>query len=311
MTPWAEDEAARAVHAAVARFARERLAEHVLAWDAAPETRPAEVMAGLAALGVLPLAAGDGAELGVLAAALDALAEVDAGIALAVLVHGLAGRAAGRGGLALPAGELVGLGLGGSAGVLVAGAPPGGAMLVLTDGGGRLVRRAAAPGPRTWALGCRTAPLEWCEEASLEERADAPRLAQDLVAGWLRPRLEAGVATIALAVARAALAAARTYAEGRYQGGVVIAQHAAVQALLAESARRLEAAVLALGPALAAGGAGRASLACEAATAAAEANASDGVQVHGGYGYMHDYGAEKRLRDAKTLAVLLAAPPAA
>jgi hypothetical protein len=25
---------------------------------------------------------------------------------------------------------------------------------------------------------------------------------------------------------------------------------------------------------------------------------------------MHDYGAEKRLRDAKTLAVLLAAPPA-
>jgi alkylation response protein AidB-like acyl-CoA dehydrogenase len=27
--------------------------------------------------------------------------------------------------------------------------------------------------------------------------------------------------------------------------------------------------------------------------------AEDGVQILGGYGYMHDYGQEKRMRDAK------------
>ena len=32
--------------------------------------------------------------------------------------------------------------------------------------------------------------------------------------------------------------------------------------------------------------------------------AIDAVQIHGGYGYMHEYGLEKIMRDAKTLQLL-------
>ena len=32
--------------------------------------------------------------------------------------------------------------------------------------------------------------------------------------------------------------------------------------------------------------------------------AIDAIQIHGGYGYMHDYGVEKIMRDAKVLQML-------
>lgn len=43
----------------------------------------------------------------------------------------------------------------------------------------------------------------------------------------------------------------------------------------------------------------------KAAASAAAVNAGlDAIQVLGGYGYMRDYGVEKRFRDAATLSVL-------
>jgi alkylation response protein AidB-like acyl-CoA dehydrogenase len=155
--------------------------------------------------------------------------------------------------------------------------------------------------------------VEWCAPGEVELEAATSGADGNTVREWLQPRLEMGVAVIALGVATTALAAARSYAETRYQGGDVISTHAAVRALLADSARRLATAALAVSRAQAVAPAeeeGAGSLAVDAATAAAERIASDALPVHGGYGYMHEYGAEKRLRDAKTLAVLLRSPPA-
>lgn len=41
---------------------------------------------------------------------------------------------------------------------------------------------------------------------------------------------------------------------------------------------------------------------------AAVAGTTDGVQILGGYGYMEDYGQERRMRDARQLASLLGRP---
>ena len=47
----------------------------------------------------------------------------------------------------------------------------------------------------------------------------------------------------------------------------------------------------------------------EAITSALTQATTDGVQALGGYGYMHDYGQEKRMRDAKQLQAMLGSSP--
>ena len=124
-----------------------------------------------------------------------------------------------------------------------------------------------------------------------------------------------GVAGHAVGVGRAALEHATGYALGREQFSQPIARFGAIQAKLAEMARRLSA-----GRALAheaartldaaADGNGpprtgldgvtaRAAIAKLDATEAATWAADEAIQIYGGYGYMRHYPVEKLLRDAK------------
>jgi alkylation response protein AidB-like acyl-CoA dehydrogenase len=128
-------------------------------------------------------------------------------------------------------------------------------------------------------------------------------------AGWELNRLimsvtRTPVATIALGIARAAYDRAIDYAAQRVQGGRPIVRHQAMQLLLADMAIRVEAARGLVWKAVATAAAGEpslklASMAKTFASDAAVANATDAIQVLGGNGYMHEYGVEKLLRDAK------------
>ena len=112
------------------------------------------------------------------------------------------------------------------------------------------------------------------------------------------------VATIALGIARAAYDRAIDYAAERVQGGKPIVRHQAIQLLLADMSIRVEAARGLVWKSAASAAAGKpslklASMAKTFASDAAVANATDAIQVLGGNGYMHEYGVEKLLRDAK------------
>jgi acyl-CoA dehydrogenase len=112
------------------------------------------------------------------------------------------------------------------------------------------------------------------------------------------------VAAIALGIARAAYEKALQYAEVRVQGGKPIVRHQAMQVMLADMAIRVEAARCLVWKAARAIAAGEPSLKLSSmakafASDAAVANATDAIQILGGYGYMHEYGVEKLLRDAK------------
>lgn len=165
---------------------------------------------------------------------------------------------------------------------------------------------------------CRVAPGEGVEieevEAPLGLRASRPaslvfKPSGDVVAGdltgkrdELEGRLLLGVAALSLGLARHALEDALEYARQRYQAGDYIINHQQVRLMLAGMVVGIEAGDASLRQAAMAGGAlhltaCRAAkvLACDRAVSAT----LDGVQVHGGYGYMRDYGMEVLLRDAK------------
>ena len=112
------------------------------------------------------------------------------------------------------------------------------------------------------------------------------------------------MATIALGIARAAYDKALDYAMERVQGGQPIVHHQTIQLMLADMAIRVESARGLIWNAVGAAAAGQpslklASMAKTFASDAAVANATDAIQVLGGNGYMHEYGVEKLLRDAK------------
>lgn len=114
----------------------------------------------------------------------------------------------------------------------------------------------------------------------------------------------------ACATAAKSLDIAREYARGRYQGGDLIEEHDAVKLMIEGNRATLDAAHAALlgsSELFEPGNAGSmaACFRAKAAASAAAVNAGlDAIQVHGGYGYMRDYGVEKRFRDAATLSVL-------
>lgn len=109
-----------------------------------------------------------------------------------------------------------------------------------------------------------------------------------------RALLWRGVAAVARGIARFAREKAGTYAEERRQGGVPIAEHDAVQLMLADMSARQTSSDLEghSEPA-------RALAEKIAATEAALETTIDAVQVFGGAGYMVDAGVEKAMRDAK------------
>jgi alkylation response protein AidB-like acyl-CoA dehydrogenase len=127
---------------------------------------------------------------------------------------------------------------------------------------------------------------------------------------WLLGLLGLLLGACAGGSAEAAVAAARAYAHERYQGGVMIDQHEAVALMLEANAAHVAAARAALCAAADEFADGeprtwRAALRAKVATAPLATNAAlDAVQCLGGYGYMRDYGLEKRLRDVVALGLL-------
>jgi alkylation response protein AidB-like acyl-CoA dehydrogenase len=115
-----------------------------------------------------------------------------------------------------------------------------------------------------------------------------------------------GMSAIAAGIARGALAAAKVYCSERYQGGTIIENHPAVKSLIAGAEARAAAAAAAvtrlsgcdLNRLETVGQAAQLKLAAmELCTQAV----TDSLQTFGGYGYMEDYGMEKRLRDMAVL----------
>lgn len=190
------------------------------------------------------------------------------------------------------------------------------------DPGGRLqwetvVVRTDAPGVRIHEVGPRvglraTPQFEVSfNRVDVEERAviasgeRAARLAVRVCAAdWL------GSAAIALGTARHALRQARTYAAERYQAGRQISGHAAVQLLLGEAHHDLDLMdgvlrwragepleTISDGDLLEWAITSRLSIGEHVHRAV-----NNAIQVHGGYGYMDDYGVSGRARDVSALA---------
>jgi butyryl-CoA dehydrogenase len=113
-----------------------------------------------------------------------------------------------------------------------------------------------------------------------------------------------GIAAQAVGIGRAALEASVAYARERRSFGVPIGQHQMVQWMLADMATAVDAARLLTWRAAWLKDRGHpygtaASMAKLFASETAMRVATDGVQVHGGYGYIKEYPVERFFRDAK------------
>jgi alkylation response protein AidB-like acyl-CoA dehydrogenase len=113
-----------------------------------------------------------------------------------------------------------------------------------------------------------------------------------------------GIGAQACGIAGAALDAARRYATVRVQFGVPLAEHQAIQLMLADMATQLDAARLLV---LQAAWRKEAQQSFTRAAAMAKLFASEracricdaAIQIHGGYGYTRDVPVERHLRDAR------------
>lgn len=126
-------------------------------------------------------------------------------------------------------------------------------------------------------------------------------------------RLRLALAAVQTGNAEGALLEARAYARERVQTGRTIIEHQEVRKMLTQMETQVQAcrSLVYRAGALAQDTSGSNRLEILAAQAhrfcdsTAESVCLDAVQVLGGYGYMKDYGVEKRLRDCKTLQALL------
>jgi alkylation response protein AidB-like acyl-CoA dehydrogenase len=113
-----------------------------------------------------------------------------------------------------------------------------------------------------------------------------------------------GIAALAVGLAQGAYEAARHYAFERKQFGQPIGTFQSIRAKLVDNATRIDAARLLTFRAAAMKDAGRrttveAAMAKLYSSEIAVRAAEDGVQIHGGYGFVKDYPAEKYFRDVK------------
>jgi alkylation response protein AidB-like acyl-CoA dehydrogenase len=113
-----------------------------------------------------------------------------------------------------------------------------------------------------------------------------------------------GIAALSVGLAQGAFEAARSYALGRVQFGRAIATFQAIQWKLADTATRIEAARLLTYRAAFLKDQGRrttleSAMAKLYSSEIAVRAADDSVQIHGGYGFVKDYPAEKYFRDVK------------
>jgi alkylation response protein AidB-like acyl-CoA dehydrogenase len=117
-----------------------------------------------------------------------------------------------------------------------------------------------------------------------------------------------GIAALSVGLAQGAFEAARNYAKERRQFGQPISEFQAIQWKLADNATRIEAARLLTYRAAHLRDRGvrttrESSTAKLFASEAAVKAADDCVQIHGGYGFVKDYPAEKYFRDVKLLTI--------
>ncbi len=117
-----------------------------------------------------------------------------------------------------------------------------------------------------------------------------------------------GIAALAVGLAQGAYEAARSYAKERRQFGQPIASFQAIQWKLADNATRIEAARLLTYRAAYMKDQGvrttrESSMAKLYASEIAVKAADDCVQIHGGYGFVKDYPAEKYFRDVKLVTI--------
>jgi alkylation response protein AidB-like acyl-CoA dehydrogenase len=122
-----------------------------------------------------------------------------------------------------------------------------------------------------------------------------------------------GMSAIAVGIARGALSAARKYAAERYQGGKQIEEHSAIQMLIAgaeTSTASAEANLFTIAnDNLGSLGHLKKSAAVKlSVTDLCSRAVTDCLQTFGGYGYMEDFGMEKRLRDVTVLKSALGSP---
>ena len=113
-----------------------------------------------------------------------------------------------------------------------------------------------------------------------------------------------GIAALAVGLAQGAFEAARHYALARRQFGQPIATFQSIRAKLVDGAARIDASRLLTFRAAAMKDAGmrttlQAAMAKLYSSESAVRVAEDGVQIHGGYGFVKDYPAEKYFRDVK------------
>ncbi len=113
-----------------------------------------------------------------------------------------------------------------------------------------------------------------------------------------------GIAAQALGIARAAFEAALAYAKERTQFGKKLVEHAPIGGYLADMHTRINAARLLILHAARMRTEGipclsEASQAKLYASELAEWVCSKAIQIHGGYGYLHDYPVERHYRDAR------------
>ncbi len=113
-----------------------------------------------------------------------------------------------------------------------------------------------------------------------------------------------GIAAQCVGIARAALDAAKQYANERTAFGKLIHQHQAIGFKIADMATQLDAARLMVHRAARLKDAGKpclkeASMAKLFASEVAEKICSDAIQVFGGYGYLNDFPVERYYRDVK------------
>ncbi len=117
-----------------------------------------------------------------------------------------------------------------------------------------------------------------------------------------------GIAALSVGLAQGAYEAARRYAKERRQFGQPIAAFQAIQFKLADNATRIEAARLLTYRAAYLKDRGvrttrESSMAKLFASEVAVKAADDCVQIHGGYGFVKDYPAEKYFRDVKLVTI--------
>jgi hypothetical protein len=113
-----------------------------------------------------------------------------------------------------------------------------------------------------------------------------------------------GIAALSVGLAQGAYEAARAYAASRHQFGRPIGTFQSIRAKLVDNATRIEAARLLTYRAAVMKDEGRrttleSAMAKLYSSEIAVRAAEDGVQIHGGYGFVKDYPAEKFLRDVK------------